>query len=148
MRPAALGRTPALLEQGKYGEAADALEEALRIAIPALGEEHLQVARYRLNLARVNLKRQNPQAAETLLRQTLEVRRRAFSENDWQVAMTRSLLGEALTALGRYDEAERLLLQARGVLKDVPGPQGREAKATTARLAALYAASGRTPAAR
>jgi hypothetical protein len=35
-----------------------------------------------------------------------------------------------------------MLLDAGSVLKDVPGRQGREAKATRARLAALYEACG------
>ena len=54
--------------------------------------------------------------------------------------MTKSLLGSALTSLERYEEAEALLLDARASLKDVPGPQGREAKATVTRLRTLYEA--------
>jgi hypothetical protein len=50
------------------------------------------------------------------------------------------VLGAALTALGRYEEAEALLLDARRVLKDVPGAQAQEAEATRTRLAALDAA--------
>jgi hypothetical protein len=69
---------------------------------------------------------------------------RAFKDQDWRVAMTKSLLGSALTSLKRYDEAETLLIDAARVLKDVPGPQGREAKATAVRLNALYKAR-RTP---
>jgi hypothetical protein len=57
--------------------------------------------------------------------------------------MAKSLLGSALTSLERYDEAETLLLDASRVLKDVPGPQGREAKATAVRLNALYEARRR-----
>ena len=49
----------------------------------------------------------------------------------------------ALTALGRYEEAEGLLLDAQRVLKDVPGAEAQEAEATRARLAALRTA--RTP---
>ncbi len=59
------------------------------------------------------------------------------------MGVPKSLLGETLTALGRYDEAERLLLEAHGVLKDIPGQQRREAMATRARLVALYEAWGR-----
>jgi hypothetical protein len=70
------------------------------------------------------------------------VGRRVYAESDWRVGVTKSLLGEALTALGRYEEAERMLLDAGSGLKDVPGRQGREAKATRARLAALYEACG------
>lgn len=77
------------------------------------------------------------------MRQSLAVRLRAFGENDWRVGMTESLLGSALTSLKRFDEAEPLLVRARRILKDVPGPQGREARATVTRLRALYEAWGR-----
>ncbi len=132
-----------LMELKKYDEAEAALKDALTIAIAAQGETHPAVATYRLNLARVHLARKDPGPAESLLRQALEVRRRAFSEKDWRVAVAKSLLGEALTGLKKYDEAESLLLQARAGLKDSPGLQGREAKATAGRLAALSAARGR-----
>lgn len=42
---------------------------------------------------------------------------------------------------GRYDEAEHLLMSAAAVLKDIPGQQGRDAKATRGRLADLYKAA-------
>jgi tetratricopeptide (TPR) repeat protein len=96
-----------------------------------------------VNLGRVQLARKDPASAEPLLRQALQIRRRAFSESDWRIATARSLLGEALTSLGRYDEAERLLLEAKAALKDGPGPAGREARSTAERLSALYKAWGR-----
>ncbi|MDQ6893871.1 MAG: serine/threonine-protein kinase [Acidobacteriota bacterium] len=130
----------ALLEQGKYEEASALLREALEIAIPAMGSDHPLIAFFKVNLARVDLKRNDAAAAEPLLRQALQIRVRALPAGDWRTALTKSVLGEALTDLGRYDEAERMLLDAAGVLKDVPGQQGNEAKATRDRLAALAAA--------
>jgi hypothetical protein len=66
----------------------------------------------------VQLARKDAVAAEALLRQALPirarapgvvpVRRRAFPEDDWSVAATKSLLGAALSAQKRYDEAEAL----------------------------------------
>jgi eukaryotic-like serine/threonine-protein kinase len=128
-----------LREQGKYEEAAAALEEALAMTLPTNGEDHPTTAHYRANLARVYLASGHAAAAEPLLRRSLAVRLRAYGESDWRVAMTKSLLGSALTALERFAEAEPLLLDAKRILKDVPGPQGREAKATVTRLRTLYA---------
>jgi hypothetical protein len=95
------------------------LQEALDIALPALGSEHQLIAIYTINLASVQLARKNAVAAEALLRQALPirarapgvvpVRRRAFPEDDWSVAATKSLLGAALSAQKRYGEAEALL---------------------------------------
>ncbi|MEO8054176.1 MAG: serine/threonine-protein kinase [Acidobacteriota bacterium] len=132
-----------LLELGKYDEAAAALREALRIAMDAFGDGHPAVATYKVNLARVHLARKDAAAAEPLLREALAVRRKALPPGDWRTATARSLLGEALTSLGRYGEAERLLLEAKGALRDVPGAEGREAKATAQRLAALSRARER-----
>jgi tetratricopeptide (TPR) repeat protein len=85
----------------------------------------------------VDLARKDAAAAEPLLRQALEIRRGALPEGDWRIATAESLLGEALASLGRYDEAGRLLLEAKASLKDGPGPEGREAKANADRLRAL-----------
>ncbi len=133
----------ALRQEGKYDEATSTIREALRIAVPALGNDHPQIATYKITLARLELARKDPEAAEPLLRQAMQIRQHAYPPDDWRVGVPKSLLGETLTALGRYDEAERLLLEAHGVLKDIAGQQGREAAATRARLVALYEASGR-----
>ncbi len=133
-----------LLELRKYDEAAETLKEALRIATASYGSQHPSVATYEVNLARVELARKDAAAAEPLLRQALQIRQRALPEGDWRTAAARSLLGEALTSLGRYDEAERLLLEAKAVLKDGPGLAGREARSTAERLSALQAARGRS----
>jgi eukaryotic-like serine/threonine-protein kinase len=133
----------ALREQRKFDEATQALERALVLAVPAKGDDSPTVAHYRANLGRVHLAKGDAAAAEPLFRRSLAARLRAFNEQDWRVAMTKSLLGSALTSLKRYDEAETLLLDAARVLKDVPGAQGREAKATVVRLETLYDARRR-----
>jgi serine/threonine-protein kinase len=148
------GFSRVLLVQGRYEEAAAALQEALKIALPALGNEHPLVAIYRINLAAVQLARKEAGAAEALLRQALPVRirapgvvpsrRRTFPEDDWSVGATKSLLGAALVALARYEEAEAVLLDAQRDLEATPGPPGRDARATIGRLVALYQAWGRS----
>ncbi len=109
--------------------------------LPRSATHHPPVANYKVNLARVLLIRKEAAYAEPLLRQALEIRMKAFPEGDWRIAMAKSLLGEALTSLGRYDEAERFLLEAKDALKDGPGREGREAKSTADRLSALYKVS-------
>ena len=127
-----------LREERRLDEARAALEEALSIAVPFYGSDSRQVAAYRVSLARVYLAQSDAVSAEPLLRQALAVRVRAYDSEDWRIAATRSLLGDALTSLRRYEEAETLLLEARRVLKPVPGGQGREAEATATRLTRLY----------
>lgn len=136
----------ALREQNKLDEAEAALTEATEIVRASRGETHPQMALCQVNLARIYLLRGDAARAEPLARTALEIRRSVFPETDWRVATPKSLLGDALTQLARYDEAEPLLLNAAKNLKDIPGPQGREAAANRARLAAFYEASrGRPP---
>src|SRR5262249_55324750 len=138
------GLSRALVEQRRYDEAAAALERALDIARPALGGDHQLVAIYAINLGRVQLARRPFGAAEALIREGLEIwcgapglvpsRRRAFLEDDWSIGATKSLLGAALTGLGRYPEAESMLVEARTDLAALSSPPARDVKLTESRL--------------
>jgi tetratricopeptide (TPR) repeat protein len=109
-----------LREERKYEEAVAALEEALALSVRAKGDDGPVVATYQTNLARVHLAKGDAATAEPLFRRSLAVRLRTFGENDWP-----------------------LLLDAKRTLKDLPGAQGREAKATVTRLQTLYESWGR-----
>jgi serine/threonine protein kinase/Tfp pilus assembly protein PilF len=126
-----------LREQGKYAEAASLVEEALVLAREGPGDNDAAIGRLSFSLGSVHLLRRNPVAAEQLLRDALHRQQRTMPPDDWRLASTKSALAAALTALARYDEAERLLIEASATLKDVPGRQGREAAATRERILAL-----------
>ena len=142
-----------LAREGRYDEAAVALTKALDIAGPALGEDHQLVAIYTTNLASVQLARKHAAEAETLLRRALPIRsrmpgvvpgrRRTLSEDDWSIGATKSLLGAALTGLGRYSEAETALLEARGDLDALPRASALDVKVNVTRLIDLYDAWGK-----
>ena len=144
-----------LLAQGRYEDAALAEQSALEIAGDALPPDHPLVAIYTINLGAVQLARKTPAAtaaAELLLRDGVRIRalspgvvpgrRRTFVEDDWSVGAAKSLLGAALTAQHRYDEAEAVLLEAQRDLASSPS-FAREMTVNTRRLADLYQASGR-----
>jgi hypothetical protein len=111
------------------------------------------VAIYTINLGAVRLVERQPAAAEALLRAGLRVRslapgivpsrRRTFREDDWSLAATKSLLGASLAALGRQDEADALLLEARRDLDALPAARSAEMKAAIGRLVELYLPWGR-----
>ena len=69
-------------------------------------------------------------------------RRRTRVEDDWSVGAARSLLGEVLTKLRRFPEAETTLLDARRELESLPAMGGAEMKIAYARLVDLYFAWG------
>jgi eukaryotic-like serine/threonine-protein kinase len=131
-----------LRELGKFDEATELLREALRISSATLEPGHPRMAMFSVNLARIHLARGAARDAEPLLRDALASRLRTYPETDWRVGSAKSLLGASLVALHRYPDAEPLLLDAERVLKHIPGPQGREAKANLLHLATLYEGLG------
>lgn len=133
----------ALRELGQFTAAEAIQREAVALARDTLGADHPAVATYTINLGRILLAAGDAAAAEPLLRDGLSARQRLFPPTDWRVASPTSLLGAALTGLGRYSEAEPLLLAAHRMLKDIPGPQARDARATRHQLVRLYEAWGK-----
>lgn len=139
--------------QGRYDEAATALQEALAIVRTAVGPDHQLLGLYSLNLGAVELARQRPAAAETLLREGLRIRslaphlvpsrRRTVADDDWSVGAVRSALGAALSAQGRYPEAEGLLIEARRELEAMPSLPRAALQTTLTRFVELYRAWGR-----
>ena len=75
--------------------------------------------------------------AEPFLQQALEIRRKNLKAGDWGIAVAESALGACFTALGRYEEAEKLLRGAGAVLAK-RGDETPEALTNRERLAALY----------
>jgi tetratricopeptide (TPR) repeat protein len=94
-----------LAGQQRYAEAAAALQEALDIARPVLGDHHQLVAIYTLNLASVCLADGNAAAAAALAGQGIEIReraptvvpsrRRTYLQDDWTLDAAKNLLSEA-----------------------------------------------------
>ena len=126
-----------LREQGRLDEASALLNDAIAYTREGLGDDHRSLGRLHFQLGRVHLERKEWTAAEALLRDSVTRQLKMLPAQDWRVAAAKSALGAALTALQKYEEADRLLKEAASVLKDVPGRQGREAAATRNRLAAL-----------
>ncbi len=93
---------------GRYDEAEALAGEALQIR--RAKSSGPRTAASLLVLGRIQLGRGDPAAAEPLLREALE---RCLEKNDPRsAARAKSELGGCLTALGRYEEAERLLLES------------------------------------
>jgi serine/threonine protein kinase len=125
--------------QGRVSEANGMFGEALRTASAQLAAEHPRVITITLNRARTEIALGRGAAAEAALRRVLDARQRTLAAGDWRIAQAQSLLGAALMAQARDAEAEPLMRAADGVLKPVPGVQGREREANHTRLAMLQA---------
>ena len=134
----------ALELQGRLDEAQAHLDECLRIVRAHLPDDHPRVLVYTVNLARVRIARGDAAATVDSLRRVLSTRQRLYPADTWRIAQAQSLLGAALLAAAQYADAEPLMLAADTALQPLPGAQGRERAANRARLASLYARSGRS----
>ncbi len=119
--------------------------EALEGYRRALGDEHPNTLTSINNMVALLNARVRYAEAEQLVRESLPINIRIRGENHWRTAEARSLLGEALAGLERYDEAETHLLDGHAGL-DASLPGGRRTKKlppSIERLVRLYDAWGK-----
>jgi len=79
---------------------------------------------------------------EVLLRSALQVQRRELGDGSVEVADTETALGRLLQEKGRLDEAERLLVHARGIREAVPNQDPELLATTLNELAIVYLTRG------
>jgi len=81
-----------------------------------------------------------PAEAEPVLRDAVDRSRGVFPDKDWRTAISASAYGECLTRLGRFDDAERLLLECHAVFEAVKEKRASEFAKVRRRLTQLYEA--------
>jgi len=101
-----------------------------RAAMP----DHADTGTTLTSLGEVLLHRGDTAAAETLVIEALQIRRRVFRDNDWRIAETQSVLGACMAAQGDPDGAEALLKQSYQTLLTIRGPNNHETRAALDRL--------------
>ena len=127
-----------LQDQGRLGAAEDLLREALAKRRAVLGDQHPNVAVSLANLAGVLLEERQAASAEPLFREALAIW--TTVDVPWQIAEARSALGACLTDLGRYTEAESLLVDGFMGLQEARGAKDRYTQRATQRLVDFYTA--------
>jgi tetratricopeptide (TPR) repeat protein len=134
--------------QGRYDEAEPLYREALDTFRRTLGEDHPYTLTAMNNLA-VLYKTQGRYAeAEPLFREDLRisragVRSSALPHEHIVTGYTIRKNGACLAAMGRYQEAEQLLLEAHEILVAAVGTADPEVRLASRNLVALYDAGGR-----
>jgi tetratricopeptide (TPR) repeat protein len=130
-----------LIQQGEYAEAETLLDEAIAIRRAALGDSHPDLASSLTYKSYLLLATERFDDARTIASQAREMLLDSLPADHWRVAAAATVEGAALTRLGDYEAAERLLLASVEPLTQAPIPglaeQNRE------RLATLYSAWGK-----
>ncbi len=124
----------AALQRKKWDRAEALLNRALDVADAARGNQ-LWMGLTWINLGYVYRGRKDFVAAEDAFRKAIENWKNTFGRESMRVAVASSNLGEALTKLGKYDEAEPLFVHAIAILEGSPRP----AAATFAKTLDQYA---------
>ncbi len=117
--------------------------EAVAIADKTLGRDHQERASYLRNLAVTLLDLERPKEAETAVREAVDIFRKAERPVPWRIADAESVLGGALAAQRRFEEAEPLLVQSYPVLAKDQGNGAKRAPAALKRTTDLYIAWGK-----
>jgi tetratricopeptide (TPR) repeat protein len=100
---------------------------------------YASLRRGKFSIGRALLRAGDPAAAESWLRRSLEERQRASPDNPLRIAESQVEWGACLVQLGRYAEAEGLLLEAYRVFRsDGVAPAEATARTSLRRLIALY----------
>jgi eukaryotic-like serine/threonine-protein kinase len=129
--------------EDRRAEAESLSVRSLEIYRQTVGEDHPQFA-YGLNsVAMARLRRNDCAGAVPLFRQAVDVQVRALGDSLWVPNAIRLNLGRCLTRLGKYPEAEQVLLTARSRLVAALGDTASLAARARENLVALYTAWGR-----
>jgi serine/threonine protein kinase/Tfp pilus assembly protein PilF len=131
-----------LLDVGQAQQAKTFLEEALRIQRAALPGQHPAIGQSLVALGWAHTRAGQTTEGEQLLRDGLAIARKALPSGHWFPAEAEGRLGDCLTMLKRFDEAEPLLLSSYKELQAAAGtPPGRRIEALR-RIAHFYDRTG------
>ena len=126
--------------QSRYRQADSVLSHAVQITRSALGDAHPWLGIFLQNHGRVHIEWGNAGIAESILREAFDIHRRVYPEGDWRTAEAGGWLGKALADLGRYDEAETLMLESFRAFEHRWGLQDRRTRTVLERVIDFYQA--------
>ncbi len=135
-----LNLAESLVELGEHEEAEELLLASINITETVEGDDSPNLVRPLMILAESMLGR-SPLESEAALRRSLVIEESTGSDPQ-QLAALRSAWAGALAELGRYDEAEKIMLACHSVFLDAVPPDALNAKKNALRLARLFEATG------
>jgi serine/threonine-protein kinase len=130
-------------KQEKHDETQAVLQEGIRVAEDHWPDGHWRVGAAHGALGRFHMNIGDPVAAEPFERRKLQIYTETLGPDHAWTAFAKATLGSCLTAMGRFAEAERLLLESYTALHAGPGPEDRYTRDALGRLVTLYEAWGK-----
>ncbi len=100
-----------LYARGDFAAAEGLYRQALEVTIESRGRRHWTVFVFELRIARTRIRQGAAAEAEAQLRRLLELWHPELGEH-WRIDEGRSILGESVSAQGRCEEAEPLLVDS------------------------------------
>jgi serine/threonine protein kinase/Flp pilus assembly protein TadD len=127
-----------LIEQARYREAGDILNESLELA-RGIDPDGWIVGSVLVARGNLYTKSRNGDC-EASIREGIGILSLKLNPGNWRVVDANSVLGGCLTSKARYTEAERLLTENLGRLRDVKGEHSRITLNAKRRLRTFYEA--------
>jgi TPR repeat protein/Flp pilus assembly protein TadD len=130
--------------QGRYADAGVLFEEALAKLEATLGPDHTKLNNLLNNYAWNCMAAGEFARAEALFQRSLAIRlRKAEGRTHFSVAATYSSMGVLYTRMGRYGEAESMLLRSLNMREELFGPEHGETAISIVNLGRLYGLQGK-----
>ena len=131
----------ALIARGERAAAEEVYRQALSHRRRQFAESPWEITSALVRLGRTLLAGGKAAAAEEFFAEALDLRRQERPEH-WLTGEAASWLGACLTAQGRFEEAEPLLVEGLRAVEGARGPEHRKTVQARRRLAELEAARG------
>ncbi len=125
-------------KKGDFGEAERLYREALAVMREVFGDVHPGIATILANIAALQCDRGNEPEAIRIFGEAAGVYEQTVGSDHWRAATLKSAWGACLAHVGRYEDAETLLLAARDGLMTQFGEEHEYTKEALERLAQLY----------
>ncbi len=129
--------------QDNFADAGDMFQRALDGRRTTLGSQDPRTVASMHFLGRVRFAQGRLADAEKLWREEIAIQSEDASAPRWKLADVRGRLGQCLTNLGKFEEAEGLLLDSHADLRDRLGDDHKLVKEAKQRVVDLYKATGR-----
>ena len=133
----------ALDKSGNTCEAAQLHSENVEAQLRAIHEVSRGLASATLTLTLRLVDTGDCDAGESLLQNSLKLGELTLQDNDWRLGAIKSVLGECLTTLGRYEEAGPLVVESYPVIRAEYGDGHAETRNALQRIIRLYEAWGK-----